>query len=37
MVNVWLSYPCFYMISAGAIRSIPAEIYDVTVIDGVGG
>ncbi len=37
MVNVWLSYPYFYVISAGAIRSIPAEIYDAAVVDGAGG
>jgi ABC-type sugar transport system permease subunit len=34
MVNVWLSYPYFYVISAGAIRSIPAEVYDAAVVDG---
>ncbi len=34
MVNVWLSYPYFYVISAGAIRSIPSEIYDAAVVDG---
>jgi len=37
MVNVWLSYPYFYVISAGAIRSIPGEIYDAAVVDGAGG
>lgn len=36
LVNVWLSYPYFYVISAGAIRSIPAEIYDAAVVDGAG-
>ncbi|MEP7293342.1 MAG: ABC transporter permease subunit [Chloroflexota bacterium] len=34
MVNVWLSYPYFYVITAGAIRSIPGEIYDAAVVDG---
>jgi len=34
MINVWLSYPYFYVISAGAIRSIPSEIYDAAVVDG---
>jgi ABC-type sugar transport system permease subunit len=34
MVNVWLSYPYFYVITAGAIRSIPSEIYDAAVVDG---
>ncbi len=37
LVNVWLSYPYFYVITAGAIRSIPAEIYDAAVVDGAGG
>jgi ABC-type sugar transport system permease subunit len=37
MVNVWLSYPYFYVISAGAIRSIPGEIYDAALVDGAGG
>ena len=37
MVNVWLSYPYFYVISAGAIRSIPGEIYDAAVVDGANG
>lgn len=36
MVNVWLSYPYFYVISAGAIRSIPSEIYDAAIVDGAG-
>lgn len=36
MVNVWLSYPYFYVISAGAIRSIPGEIYDAAIVDGAG-
>ena len=34
MINVWLSYPYFYVISAGAIRSIPSEIYDAAEVDG---
>lgn len=37
MVNVWLSYPYFYVITAGAIRSIPGEIYDAAVVDGAAG
>lgn len=37
MVNVWLSYPYFYVITAGAIRSIPGEIYDAAVVDGANG
>ncbi len=37
MVNVWLSYPYFYVITAGAIRSIPGEIYDAALVDGASG
>lgn len=37
MINVWLSYPYFYVISAGAIRAIPSEIYDAAVVDGANG
>ena len=37
MVNVWLSYPYFYVISAGAIRSIPVDIYDAALVDGASG
>ncbi|MBN1428187.1 MAG: ABC transporter permease subunit [Anaerolineae bacterium] len=36
MVNVWLSYPYFYVITAGALRSIPEEIYDAATVDGAG-
>jgi ABC-type sugar transport system permease subunit len=34
MVNVWLSYPYFYVITAGALRAIPEEIYSAAVVDG---
>lgn len=34
LVNVWLSYPYFYVITAGALRSIPEEIYSAAVVDG---
>ena len=36
VINIWLSYPYFYVISAGAIRSIPQDIYDAAVVDGAG-
>ena len=36
MVNVWLSYPYFYVITAGAVRAIPEEIYSAAVLDGAG-
>jgi len=34
MVNVWLSYPYFYVITAGALRAIPEEVYSAAVVDG---
>jgi len=34
MINVWLSYPYFYVITAGALRAIPEEIYSAAVVDG---
>lgn len=36
MVNVWLSYPYFYVITSGAMRAIPEEIYDSAIVDGAG-
>jgi arabinogalactan oligomer / maltooligosaccharide transport system permease protein len=34
MINVWLSYPYFYVITAGAVRAIPEEIYSAALVDG---
>ncbi len=34
LVNIWLSYPYFYVITAGALRSIPEEIYAAAMVDG---
>lgn len=34
LVNVWLSYPYFYVITAGALRAIPEEIYSAAIVDG---
>jgi len=34
LVNVWLSFPYFYVVSSGAIRSIPTEIFDAAIVDG---
>jgi ABC-type sugar transport system permease subunit len=34
LVNVWLSFPYFFVIVSGAIRSIPTEIFDAAVVDG---
>jgi ABC-type sugar transport system permease subunit len=34
MLNVYLSYPYFYVLSSGALRSIPTELYEAASIDG---
>lgn len=34
LINVWLSYPYFYVIIAGALRSIPEEINSAALVDG---
>jgi arabinogalactan oligomer / maltooligosaccharide transport system permease protein len=33
-INVWLSYPYFYVITAGALQSIPEEINSAALVDG---
>jgi arabinogalactan oligomer/maltooligosaccharide transport system permease protein len=34
IVNLWLSYPFFMMITLGALQSIPDEIYEAADVDG---
>lgn len=34
MINVYLSYPYFYILASGAIRSIPGDILEAAEIDG---
>lgn len=34
IVNLWLSYPYFMLISSGALQSIPEDIYDAAQVDG---
>jgi ABC-type sugar transport system permease subunit len=34
LINVWLSFPYFFVITSGAIRSIPSEIFDAAIVDG---
>jgi len=34
LVNLWLGYPYFMLISSGALQSIPADIYEAATIDG---
>jgi ABC-type sugar transport system permease subunit len=36
MINIWLSYPYFYVVTSGALRAIPAEHYDAAEVDGAG-
>ncbi len=34
LINVWLSYPYFFVITAGALRAIPEEINHAATVDG---
>jgi ABC-type sugar transport system permease subunit len=34
LINIWLSYPYFFVITAGALRSIPTDLTDAAVVDG---
>ncbi len=34
LVNLWLSYPYFMLISSGALQSIPEELYAAAQVDG---
>ncbi len=34
MINMWLSYPYFYIISSGALQAIPRELFDAAAVDG---
>lgn len=34
IVNLWLGYPYFMLISSGALQSIPSDIYEAATIDG---
>jgi ABC-type sugar transport system permease subunit len=36
VVNIWLSYPYFYVVTSGALRAIPEEQYDAAEVDGAG-
>jgi ABC-type sugar transport system permease subunit len=35
-INVWLSYPYFYILSSGALQAIPDPLYDAAAVDGAG-
>ncbi|MFT3895254.1 MAG: ABC transporter permease subunit [Anaerolineales bacterium] len=34
LVNLWLGYPYFMLVTSGALQSIPSEIYEAAMIDG---
>jgi ABC-type sugar transport system permease subunit len=34
LVNLWLGYPYFMLVSSGALQSIPSDIYEAAMIDG---
>ena len=34
ILNVYLSYPYFYVLSSGALKSIPSELFEAAAIDG---
>lgn len=36
LINVYLTYPYFYVISSGALKSIPRDLYEAAEIDGAG-
>jgi ABC-type sugar transport system permease subunit len=36
VVNIWLTYPYFYIVTSGALRAIPGEFYDAAEVDGAG-
>lgn len=37
VVNLWLGFPYFYMISSGALQAFPAELEEAAEIDGASG
>jgi arabinogalactan oligomer/maltooligosaccharide transport system permease protein len=34
MINMWLSYPYFYIVASGALQAIPTEMLDAAAVDG---
>jgi ABC-type sugar transport system permease subunit len=34
LVNMWLSYPYFYIVSSGALQALPPELQDAASVDG---
>ena len=34
LINIWLSYPYFYIVCSGALQAIPSEMLDAASVDG---
>ncbi|MFN8421252.1 MAG: ABC transporter permease subunit [Anaerolineae bacterium] len=34
VINMWLSYPYFYIVSSGALQAIPTDMLDAAAVDG---
>lgn len=34
IINMWLSYPYFYIVSSGALQAIPTDLFDAAAVDG---
>jgi arabinogalactan oligomer/maltooligosaccharide transport system permease protein len=37
IVNLWLGFPYFYLVSSGALQAIPSELSEAAAIDGASG
>jgi len=37
LVSLWLTFPYFFLVSMGALQSIPGELYEAARVDGGGG
>jgi arabinogalactan oligomer/maltooligosaccharide transport system permease protein len=37
LVSVWLTFPYFFLVSMGALQSVPTELYEAARVDGGGG
>jgi arabinogalactan oligomer / maltooligosaccharide transport system permease protein len=37
LVNLWLGYPYFMLVTSGALQSIPSDVYEAAMIDGATG
>lgn len=37
LVNLWLGYPYFMLITSGALQSIPGDLYEAATVDGANG